>query len=75
MSKSIEEAIECPFYIAEGEDFIICEGLLKNTKSINRFPSKALKRLQEETVCSHNCGKKCNHYRAVSLLYERGILG
>lgn len=74
MSKSIEEAIECPFYIAEGDNFIICEGLVKNVKCVNKFRSKTEKRIQEETVCSKNCGKKCNHYRAVSLLYERGIL-
>ena len=74
MSKSIEEAIECPFYISERDEFIVCEGLVKNTRSINKFRSRAEKRTQIETVCSKNCGKKCNHYRAVSLLYERGIL-
>ena len=74
MSKSIESIIECPFYIAEGYDFIVCEGLVKNVNCVNKFRSKAEKRTQEETVCSQNCGKKCNHYRAVSVLYERGIL-
>lgn len=74
MSKSIEDAIECPFYISESDNFIVCEGLVKHTKSVNKFRSTVEKRKQLESVCSKNCGKKCNHYRAVAVLYERGIL-
>ena len=31
MSKSIEGAIECPFYLEEGKSFIKCEGVLNGT--------------------------------------------
>ena len=75
MSKAIESMIECPFYIDEGKSFIVCEGLVKNTRSVNHFRSEAEKKAQEENICSQRCGKKCNHYRALSLLYERGLLG
>lgn len=74
MSKAIEERIECPFYLEEGTGYIICEGLVKNTRCINTFRSDAEKVVHEEMVCSVNCGKKCNHYRSLSVLYERGIL-
>lgn len=74
MSKSIEERIECPFYISENGNYIVCEGLMKSVNCINKFPSKAEKLGYIENYCSVNCGKKCNQYRALSILYERGIL-
>jgi hypothetical protein len=60
--------------LREGKGYIICEGLVKNTKCVNEFRSDAEKRYHEENVYSVNCGKKCNHYRSLSVLYERGIL-
>ena len=72
MSKMIESSIECPFYLSEGDKFISCEGLVKGAKCYQSFLNNDLKRHYEESVCSVNCGKKCHHYRAVSLLYERG---
>lgn len=73
MSKFIESQIECPFYVKEGERFISCEGLLENTSvTTHRFKSDAEKRNHQLSVCCSNSGKKCPHYRNISLLYERG---
>ncbi len=72
MSKSIEGIIECPFYIKEGECFITCEGLLENTSVTHRFSTNEEKRCHEFDFCSIRGGKKCPHFRSVSLLYERG---
>ncbi len=73
MSKSIEGIIECPFYLKEGELFITCEGVLENTSTTHRFKTNDEKLCYERNVCSVCGGKKCQHYRNVSLLYERGI--
>ena len=37
MSKSIEGAIECPFYLEEGKSFIKCEGILNGTICTHSF--------------------------------------
>ncbi len=73
MSKSIEGSIECPFYLEEGESFIKCEGILDNTISIHNFNDDKSKRKYEACICSVSGGKKCSHYRAVHLLYDRGL--
>ncbi len=73
MSKMIEGRIECPFYLKEGDGFIACEGVLAGTRCIHQFKSNSHKRSYEIAVCSSGGGKKCHHYRTVSLLYERGI--
>lgn len=73
MSKLIEGKIECPFYIKEGEYFIRCEGVLKNTECVHRFVSNAEKKRYEETVCSCFGGRNCPHHRAVAVLYERNV--
>ncbi len=73
MSKTIEGIIECPFYIKEGESFITCEGLLENSTATHRFFSNNEKRCHEFEYCAVNGGKKCPHFRNVSLLYERGL--
>ena len=73
MSKKIESNIECPFYLKEGDKFISCEGVLKGTRCVHKFPSNNEKKNYELNVCSVNCGKKCHHYRTVATLYERGV--
>ncbi len=73
MSKMIEGRIECPFYLKEGDGFITCEGVLKGTECIHSFKSNELKRYHENSVCSSSGGRNCQHYRTVSLLYERGL--
>ncbi len=72
MSKSIEGIIECPFYIKEGERFITCEGLFPESSVTHRFSDNNLKKIHEFEFCCVNGGKKCSHFRNVSLLYERG---
>ena len=72
MSKTIEAQIECPFYIQEKTNTIICEGLFENTSCIHKFKSNTEKRKHENQFCIHNQGKSCPHHRMLSTLYERG---
>lgn len=73
MSKFIEGMIECPFYLKEGERFISCEGLLKNSSSTtHRFKSNDEKRSYEFDLCCVDGGKNCPHYKNLMLLYENG---
>ncbi len=74
MSKHIEASIECPFYISEGDRFIECEGAIKGTNCVHNFTNNKEKRKHEMLICSSNCGKKCYHYRTLSVMYERGVL-
>ncbi len=73
MSKMIEGRIECPFYLKEGDGFIVCEGVLNGTKCVHRFQDNKQKRHHEVSVCSCSGGRNCRHYRTVSILYERGL--
>ena len=57
MSKLIEGKIECPFYIKEGEYFIRCEGVLKNTECVHSVG--ALKELFE-MLCEYEDEKPCD---------------
>ena len=72
MSKSIETIIQCPFYIAEDTETIMCEGIVPDTVCTNKFSNKDKKREYEKTICSKNLGKKCEHYRALKRLYDLG---
>ena len=73
VSKPIEEIIECPFYIREGTAFITCEGVLEKTTTTHRFESNKEKLKYEQHFCCLNGGRKCLHYRSISVLYERGV--
>ncbi len=73
MSKFIESIIECPFYVKEGEGFILCEGVIKNTTSRQEFKSDYEKSKFETEVCSVKCGKNCFHHRNLATLYEKGL--
>lgn len=73
MSKFIDGMIECPFYLKEGESFIACEGILSGAHCFHKFDNETEKRCYEINVCSSNGGKKCQYYRTLALLYERGI--
>ena len=73
MSKSIEEIIECPFYIKEGTGFITCEGVLEKTSATHRFKNNEDKINYEHRFCCANGGRKCSHFRNLSVLYERGV--
>jgi hypothetical protein len=73
MSKSIEGAIECPFYLEEGNSFIKCEGVLNGTVCTHNFSSNKEKASYETNICSAFGGRKCRHYRAVAVLYDKGV--
>ncbi len=75
MSKLIESKIECPFYVRESERAITCEGCIAGTVTVQRFNDRAGKSDYENTVCSVFGGRRCPHYRTVSVLYERGLRG
>jgi hypothetical protein len=73
MSKSIEGAIECPFYLEEGKNFIKCEGILNGTVCSHNFTDNNKKREFETSVCSVFGGRHCAHHRAVAILYDKGL--
>lgn len=73
MSKFIEGMIECPFYLKEGKKFISCEGIIAGSDCTHEFENEFRKRDYQIDVCSCNGGKKCQYYRTIALLYERGI--
>ena len=50
MSKSIEGAIECPFYLEEGKNFIKCEGILNGTVCAHNFTSKLVRSLSTSAI-------------------------
>ena len=70
VSKAIEGQIECPFYLKEGKGFIVCEGLIKNTTILSRFPDNDTKKDYQQEFCSCKGGRKCLLYRAISKRYE-----
>lgn len=73
MSKTIEGAIECPFYLEEGKAFIKCEGILNGTVCIHSFTDNNQKSAYENQICSVFGGKRCPHYRALATLYDKGV--
>lgn len=72
MSKSVENKIECPFYIEETQNYILCEGIIANTTQKNIFSSNEEKLEYELNVCSINGGRKCLHYRNLHKQYDIG---
>jgi hypothetical protein len=75
VSNPLEALVECPFYITNKRNEIYCEGPIANADS--RFVFKTMKAKTDyiKNVCSCNHGKKCLHYRAMMIFYERGVLG
>lgn len=73
MSKVIEGIIECPFYIKEGERFIVCEGVIDGTVSVQRFKTMTEKQKYEIKTCGCRGGSKCPHYKSVHSLYDKGL--
>lgn len=74
MPNPAEAKVECPFYISNKANAIFCESCIPNTQ--NKFIFKTLKSKSThiKNVCSVNHGKGCLHYRAMMILYERGML-
>lgn len=70
----VEVKIECPFYKSHRVNTISCESPIPNTESRFTFNSMKAATKHIKKVCSVNCGKKCLHYRAMMILYERGML-
>ena len=73
MSKKTDGRIECPFFQDEGKGFIICEGIVNGSECVHRFLNNDLKEAHLDCVCSVFGGRKCQHYRTISILYERGL--
>lgn len=73
MSKWIEGQIECPFYIKEGERFIVCEGVIDGTQTVQRFKTINEKQKYEIKACSCKGGRSCPHYKSVYSLYDKGL--
>ncbi len=73
MRKAVNVLIECPFFVACGEQYIFCEGLINGTKDKHVFKNAFEKNGYEKLVCSSNCGKNCLHYKRINELYEKGL--
>ncbi len=69
-NKSLES---CPFFLAGGDTYILCEGLFNGTMDKHIFKSVREREGYEKFVCSKNCGKTCLHYKRVNELYEKGL--
>lgn len=74
MSNVFEGKVECPFYITHKRNAIYCENCIPNTQSKFVFETIKSKTEYINKFCSVNQGKKCMHYRAMMILYERGML-
>ena len=74
MSNPLEAKIECPFYITNTSRAIHCESCIPDTENRFVFNTMGEKSNHIKNVCSVNQGKKCLHYRAMMILYERGVL-
>ena len=64
-NKTVEAQIKCPFYVQEKGDIIACEGYIKNTCMITRFPGAAEKKAHLRANCFLENGGTC--FMAVSL--------
>lgn len=56
--------ILCPYFKAHSEKAILCEGIIPDTRSEQRFERAADKKTQQEVFCE-GCYEKCEHYLAV----------
>ena len=74
MSNPLEAGVECPFYITNKTNQILCESCIPGTEAKFVFETMKKKTDYIKKVCSVNQGKKCLHYRAMQILYERGML-
>ncbi|MBQ8183116.1 MAG: hypothetical protein IJ025_04370 [Clostridia bacterium] len=73
MSRNIEERVECPFFLRHSKTAITCEGVLDGTNCVHTFKSAAQRDFYETGFCCVKGGRSCQHYRNVSILYERGL--
>lgn len=73
MAKAKEIIIECPFYYEHGKFSICCEGLCGSGQTTHSFNSSKELQRHISSFCGYLGGRKCPHFRAVSLLYERGL--
>ena len=73
MSKNLEGYIECPFYLDYSNNTITCEGVCDDSVTVHSFHSKPAFKAQMKKFCTCDGGKNCDHFKAVTLLYERGL--
>jgi hypothetical protein len=75
MSVSLDANAECPFFMAQGEKYIRCEGYM-GAKVIHRneFRHKVDRLKFFRDVCCCDGGRKCMHYRVLSAMYDKGVL-
>ena len=73
MRKVVNVMVQCPFFISCGDEYIVCEGLIKGTHDKHIFNNYRERKGYEKLVCSQNCGKSCLHYKRINELYEKGL--
>lgn len=65
--------VMCPFFKGSGKQTITCEGFNHNTDCKQRFSDANVKNEYEHEKCSTVSYRNCHYYRALALLYDRGI--
>ena len=61
----------CPFYIEEGKDCIVCEGMAAGSRSVQLFRSAAGKEAWMRDVCSDmRCARLCPITCIQNYLYD-----
>ena len=69
-NKTVEALIKCPFYLQENETRIVCEGYIKDTCMITKFPGAAQKKAHFRACCFHEDGGKCFFAKSLFQKYE-----
>ena len=61
----------CPFYLGEGLDSIVCEGMAARSRSVQMFGNRASKEAWFRSVCaSARCGRLCPITCIQNYLYD-----
>ncbi len=74
MSDSVGAHFQCPFYMSTSNNFIVCEGTLKNTTVRHTFKSTKHKQIySSKYCCDFDKYQDCLHYKTLIELYESGL--
>lgn len=74
MSDSSGVNFQCPFYVITANNYITCEGILRNTTTKHTFPTAKKKQIYSSSVCCNfDNYQNCLHYQTLIDLYESGL--
>ena len=69
-NKQIEALIQCPFYLREKENTVACEGYIRGTCMITKFPGEKEKRAYMKANCFKPDGGECFMAKSLFGKYE-----